>query len=445
MELSQYIEKNFMPLSLQSLIVETGELYVVGGVVRDWLISRTLPEEVDFLVIGMKREELADILRGYGSAVYVGSAFGVFKFTFRGMTSDVVLPDFRGSGHGLYADLINRDFTINSMAYRLPDYGLVDPLNGQEDMDKRIIREDHIESVFDDPLRVMRAVRFSEQLKFDIEKDTEIHIRESAPSIERIAPERIREELDKLLSKLDKPGKAMQRLHSLGVLERILPELSGCRGVMQEGGWHIYDVFDHTMTALDNSPKNLDLRLALLLHDIGKPALRRLEDERAFFTGHDGLSARMAKKVMERLRYSTKRIELVTNVIANHMANIPETDKGKRRLIRRVGEENVDLFIEHRLADLMGMDTERVKDEYDANVELGRQLCEIIEAKPPLSRRDMAIDGDDLKDELNLKEGRLLGEILDFLLEQVLDNPDINDRESLLKIARDFLNDRKKP
>ncbi|MFP4459092.1 MAG: HD domain-containing protein [Candidatus Zixiibacteriota bacterium] len=435
------IKDSILPGEFVESISPKGTLYMVGGAVRDLINTGELSEEVDFLLVGWHVNEVLWKLNTYGSAAYVGHSFGVIKFTYNGITSDISVPEIRGSESTLKSDLENRDFTINSVAMRLPDMEIFDPFGGVKDIFAKVIREDTALSLFQDPIRSLRGIRFSVQFGFQIEEKTMSHIKQSTSMLDSVSPERIRDEVCKILVKIDKPSEALRMMQQMGIIRHIMPEVEKCIGVGQEGGWHIYDVFEHTLKAIDNAPKDLVLRLSLLFHDIGKPLCRYLDEEtgRAHFTGHDNKSAELAKKRLKKLRFSNDIIEDVLTIIGNHMTQIPETEKGKKRLIRRLGEERIPLFIQHRIADLRAMDVERVKKEIEANRVLGLQLREIIDRKPPLQVKDLAIGGDELIEKFDIEQGPKIGEILDYLMDRVLEDIELNNRKKLLELSRDYI------
>lgn len=435
------IKDKVLPDELVKSVIAKGDIYIVGGAVRDLIHSGSLPKEIDFLLVGWHASEVLWKLNKYGSAVFVGHSFGVIKFTYNGITSDISVPEIRGSDCGINDDLQNRDYTINAIAMRLPDMEIVDPYNGIADLKAKVIREVTGISMFHDPIRSLRGIRFATQFGFAIEEQTSSHIKTSVAMLDSVAPERIRDELCKMLTELEKPSSALFQMQKLGIIRQILPALENCINVGQEGGWHIHDVFRHTVLAIDNAPRNLVLRLSLLLHDIGKPACRFIDPEtgRAHFKGHDNVSVELAKKVLKELRFSNDIIEDVLVIVGNHMTQIPETIKGKKRLIRKLGEERVQLFIQHRVADLKAMDIERVQDEITANESLGRELKEIIDSKTPIQLADLDINGDILIDSFGLDEGPKIGMILEHLLDLVLDDTSLNTQDKLMELTKSYL------
>ena len=262
----------------------------------------------------------------------------------------------------------------------------------------------------------------------------------SANRIGTVSPERIADELNKMLEKADKPSMGLRYLYQVGILERILPELAIGVGVEQPGGYHRWDVFDHTMVAVDSAPKRLLVRLAALFHDVGKPATRELVEDGATFYGHDKLSGSMAVKALKRLRYSNDIIENVAVLVSKHMFSDRSGDKGIRRLIRTVGQDLIFDLLDLRRADItaqgMGQEPSEV-DEFQARVQAE------IDKKSPFGLRDLAVSGNDIMDTYHIPQGKLVGVVLNDLLEMVLDNPSANTYEALMARAAEFLERRK--
>jgi len=435
-----------------------GRVYEVGGAVRDKLLKIGVSsKDRDYLVTGIPYDELSKILRNYGRVDLVGRSFGVIKFTQvkhgRSHTFDITLPrreHSTGSGHKEFDvsfdpflrvedDLVRRDFTINAMAVALDDNELIDPLDGRLDLKKRQLRMVYAESFEDDPLRMLRAVQFAARFEFVIEPDTFEALRRHAPLIGSVSPERIAEELNKLLCLAKRPSEGFRLMQTSGLLSELMPELELCVGVDQPGGFHKYDVFEHTIRVVDACAPRLGLRLAALFHDIRKPQHKRLVEGGATFYGHEASSGRTAAEVLRRLRYSNELIAEVTTLVDRHMFTTDVTDKGLRRLIRRVGIDLIFDLLQLRRADVigqgMGGSTEDVdRFENDIRAELGR--------KPPFSRSDLVLDGQDLIRMLGIAPGPLVGEILEQLMEAVLDNPERNTVEELQAIARKVYQER---
>lgn len=393
-----------------------------------------------------------DIMRRFGKVDLVGKSFGVIKFTPRGSSDvvDIAIPRTErstGVAHRDFdvtydhtlpveVDLKRRDFTINAMAREMPAGGIIDPYGGQADLQNKIIRIVFPEAITEDPLRILRGAQFAARFEFEIEPNTLASMKAGAHLIDTVSPERIADELDKMLEKADRPSIGFHYLLEIGILERILPELTEGVGVEQPGGYHRWDVFEHIMVTVDAAPKRLRVRLAALFHDVGKPATRELVDGGATFYGHDKLSARMAVEALKRLRYSNDVIDDVAILVSKHMFSDRSGDKGIRRLIRAVGQDLIYDILDLRRADItaqgMGQEPSEV-DEFEA------KITAEIEKKSPFGLKDLQITGDDIMEKFNLQPGPLIGDILDDLLEMVLDNPSANTCDALIARAAQYL------
>jgi tRNA nucleotidyltransferase (CCA-adding enzyme) len=440
-------------------ILKRGKIYEVGGVVRDSIISPVLPDkDTDYLVCGIPMEELISLLAKFGKVDLVGKSFGVIKFTPKKKysedeepkTFDIALPRKEystGAGHKDFNvefdhnlkvedDLFRRDFTINAMAFDLQTRKLLDPLQGKKDIKNRLIRMTNPDSFKDDPLRMLRGVQFASRFEFEIEKDTYKSLCENAHLIKTVSAERIQEELNKLLTRAKYPSTGFRLMHKTGLLKEILPELEACIGVEQPGGYHKYDVFEHTLLTVDSAPMDLIIRLACLFHDISKPQARALTEDGATFYGHEKKGSRVTKNILQRLRYSNEIISTVTLLVDKHMFTMGVTDKGLRRLIRKVAPEHIFELLEVRRADIIaqgkGADGKDV-DEFEKWVKLE------LERKPPFSVKDLKINGDIIMEKFGLKPGPNVGKVLNHLLEKVLDEPEFNQEDKLLKEAGEFL------
>ncbi len=435
-------------------ILSQGRLYEVGGAVRDsLLVGHPVVKDRDYLVTGIDYDSLSRLLRRHGRVDLVGRSFGVIKFTqFTGglaHTHDISLPrkeHSTGWGHkdfevnfdpGLSVedDLVRRDFTINAMARDLADSQLIDPLGGLKDLEKRQLRMVSERSFEEDPLRMMRAVQFAARFDFNIESGTWRAMCEQAKSVASVSPERIQEELGKLLTLAERPSKGFRLMQQSGLLARLIPELEACVGVDQPGPFHAYDIFEHTLHAVDACPPRLRVRLAALFHDVSKPQARRLVEDGATFYGHETQGARVVRQVLRRLRYSNEMIRDVATLVERHMFTAEVTDKGMRRLVRRVGVPLIFDLLDLRRADVVAQGKGGTTEDID---QFEQRIREELERKPPFSVTDLALDGDDIMELLGIQPGPLVGEILKHLLEEVLDNPEHNTRERLQELARDY-------
>jgi tRNA nucleotidyltransferase (CCA-adding enzyme) len=440
-----------------SAITDLGKLYEVGGTIRDSLIAgKPAPKDADFLVTGIPYQELSRLLREFGRVDLVGRSFGVIKFTpYRDNdepphTYDFVLPRKEistGSGHrdfqvdfdhtlSVEEDLKRRDFTINAIARDIGTGEIVDPLGGRDDIRAGLLRYTSPRSFEEDPLRMLRAMQFAARFEFEIEPETYAAIKKNVKLIETITPERINEEFNKLLEKADQPSIGFKLMQQTGLLKLILPELEDAVGVTQPGPYHKWDVFEHTLYAIDAAPKDLVIRMAAVFHDIAKPVTRKVTRDRATFYNHDQIGARITKKALQRLRYGNEFIDKVTTLVEQHMFTTEVADKGLRRLIRRTGQELIFDLMELRRADTIAQGTGQTNDDVD---ELEQRIRDELHRKPPFGFPDLAVNGEDLMQEFELQEGPLVGLVLNHLLESVLDEPERNDYDTLMTEAKKFL------
>ncbi|MDO9390864.1 MAG: HD domain-containing protein [bacterium] len=453
-------------------INSAGRLYEVGGAVRDRIrfaldapgsidqerFTQYQPGEVDYLVTGIPMEELTRLLKQFGRVELVGRSFGVIKFklqTAKGKlkTFDIALPrreQSTGSGHREFAveydpkipveqDLGRRDFTINAIALQIKksegrrqNLELTDPCGGVEDIRNKLIRMVSPNAFAEDPLRMLRACQFAARLGFSVEQKTFNAIKKNAKLITTVSPERIQQELNKMLLS-DQPSIGFWLMQRSGLLKILLPELEQGVDVTQPGGFHRYKVFEHSIKTADFAPKTLELRLAALLHDAAKPQCREVVEGGAHFYGHDKLGAKTAGEVLARLKYSGQITSRVTGLIAKHMFAVPETGKGLRRLISKTGLEGLDDLIELRRADILAQGMEGDTGYLES---FKQAVKEELGKKPVFSIKDLKIDGNDLMKELGLAPGPEMGRILKQLFEMVLENPKNNRKTYLLKEAR---------
>jgi len=340
-------------------------------------------------------------------------------------------------------DLSRRDFTMNSAAYKLPSGPLVDPFDGRKDIKKRIIRSvgKPQERFSEDGLRPIRALRFASQLDFAIDKELLDAIPEALPLTAKVAAERIKDEMDKIIAS-EKPSAALLLMEKTGLLALLIPELAVCRGVKQDRirgfGFHRFDVLDHSLLACDFAAQTgapMEVRLAALYHDIGKPVSAET-DEHGFqsFYRHDKEGAALTRKLLVRFRYPNAVIDAVCHLVEEHMFHYEEnwTDAAVRRFVRRVGEENLPNLYSLRRADTFGLAAKAPLASFLAPLE--RRVEETLKQGRALSLKDMAVSGKDLI-ELGVSPGKYMGIILSELMETVIDDPAMNTREKLLEIA----------
>ena len=438
------------------------EAYLVGGAVRDMLLGKKA-DDWD-VTTNAKPEEVMKIFRrviptgidhGTVTVHFLGQEIEVTTFRTESDYSDGRHPDkVEYAGH-IEEDLSRRDFTMNAIAASLEDGHIVDPYGGAEDLKKGIIRTVGIphERFMEDGLRPVRALRFASKLQFSIEKDTysEIFEENVQKKIASISVERFRDELMKMMAS-PKPSVGLKMMEETGVLKIFMDELSVCRGCIQKDdrGYHIFDVMDHNIYACDGAPKEKPLlRLAAFLHDCGKPASkveRTVEGHKINnFYNHEKYSVEIARSLMTKLKFSNAEIDYVCHLIENHMFHYESSwsDAAVRRFIVRVGLDSFDDLIDLRLADMYGKYNADVRLHNSAGcanlVELTDRVKALAAQSCALSLKDLKVNGKDLIAD-GIPAGKKLGKILNELFQTVLDDPEMNDRKKLLKLAKNLAN-----
>lgn len=440
---------NSSVLSVYKRLENAGfEVYFVGGSVRNLLLNKA-PKDWDLTTNAIP----AEIQSVFPDSFYDNS-FGtvgiplptvvenehpgvveITTYRTEGIYKDHRRPESVSWGKTIEEDLSRRDFTINAIALSLPQT-IVDPFSGQEDLEKKIVKAvgNPTERFQEDALRLMRAVRFATQLSFSIEEETMKAIMENAKLIEHISGERIRDELLKILAS-ENAYEGIMLLDATGLLQYILPELEQGKGLSQErpGRHHTADVFTHNVLSLKHTPATDPIvRLATLLHDVGKPQVRS-EDENGLviFYNHEVAGAKIARDISDRLHLSKKDRSKIVTLIRWHMFTVDDkiTDAAIRRFIRRVGLENVKDMIDLRIGDRLGSGTQTAESwrlkKFKERIE--EQL------NPPFSINDLAIDGNDIMSELKIKPGPEIGKILQTLFTEVDENLELNTKEYLTK------------
>ncbi len=428
------------------------EAYFIGGCVRDLLLRRQ-PRDWD-ITTNAKPEEIAALFKEtfyeneYGTVgVVTGSSdetrkvVEVTPYRLEGGYSDKRRPDSVKWSGKFEDDLKRRDFTINAIAFHGAGE-IIDLFGGQKDLARKMVRTvgDPHARFNEDALRILRAVRIAVELGFTIESETQDAIVKYSAHLKEIAPERIRDEFIRILMS-QKPSIGLILSHKLGLLKYIAPELEEGIGVAQNKA-HAFDVFEHIMRTVEHAAKKefvLEVRLAALFHDIGKPATRRWSDEKEDWTfyGHDVVGARIAAKIMARLAFPTKISDAVVKLVRWHMffSDTEQITHGAvRRIVTRVGKENIWRLMDVRTADRIG--TGRPKESPYRLRKYHAMIDEVM--RDPLSVAMLKISGGKIIEITGLSPSPKIGQILHALLEEVLDNPEKNSEEYLEKRAKEM-------
>lgn len=440
------------------------EAYLVGGAVRDELMGKPAS---DWDVTTNAKPE--DVMRIFHKVIPTGIAHGTVTVHLLGKEIEVTTyrcdigysdgrhPDSVSFDATLEDDLSRRDFTMNAIAASLKDGSIVDPFRGRDDIKAKVIRTVGCakERFLEDGLRPVRALRFSAQLGFSIDKETFSAISDFdvQKKISGISMERFRDEFSKLLSS-DEPSIGLHFMEDTGILKMFIPELAECRGIMQADArsFHEFDVLDHCIYACDGAPKgNLVVRTAMLFHDIGKKKAKTVEKTEypkgsgqfvdiIHFHRHELYSSEAVVPILTRLKFPNAFIDRVSHLILNHMTffNDKWSDAAVRRFIVRIKPECVDDIFEVWKADIFGKHRVGIvpgSQTAENMILLRERIKAIEESQSALSLKDMKVNGKDLMS-IGIPAGKKIGQILQELFQCVLDDPEMNDREKLLEVAK---------
>lgn len=421
------------------------EAYAVGGCVRDSLLGRT-PSDWD-VTTSAKPRQVKDIFRhtidtgirhGTVTVMLDREGFEVTTYRIDGEYEDSRHPKEVVFTSNLTEDLKRRDFTINAFAYN-DRSGVVDAFGGMEDLKKGIIRcvGEAAERFGEDALRMLRAVRFSAQLGFSIAEETKSAITALAPTLRNISAERIQAELVKLL--LSAHPDYMRDAYRLGITKVVLPELDAAFATPQHNPHHQYTVGEHLMRSLLYTRADRSLRIAALLHDIGKPCVRTTdEDGIDHFHGHAEVSERMAVEILKRLKFDNDTIDKVQKYVRYHDYN-PEPDaRSVRRAVNKIGAAYFPQVMELRRADTLAQSDYQRQEKLAQIDGVIRLYAEITEKNQCVSLKTLEITGNDLI-ALGVPKGKRIGEILNRLLEEVLQNPENNAHGYLIEKAKKII------
>ena len=477
-------EKILMPeilVEVFELYLNSGfEIYMVGGGVRNILVNKK-PENCDLTTNATPEESLV-LLKRFDP--FYNNDFGTVSFevlidgskelyevtTYRSEKNytDFRRPDNISWGKTLEDDVFRRDFTINAMVIGKKvdsqdnDWEIIDYVEGMSDFENGLIRAVGIadQRFAEDALRMMRAIRFAAKIGFRIELDTLNAIANNAELIENISKERIREEFVRILSS-DYCADGVQMLISTKLINHFLPELLEGKNI-EQGGHHKFSVLEHSMQSLRNCPSpHVLIRLAALTHDIGKPRSQRFKCRKCLkvykkiqgevfkcdcgytqssrsmitFYGHEVIGAKMIKEIMDRLRFSRKDVEKVVTLVRWHMFHYQPsmTDSAIRRLIRKVGKENISDLILLRISDRKGSGSTTTSWRFlELQKRIGEQLFE------PMEVSDMVVNGKDVMEIMKVKPGPIIGKVLSELFEEVLEDTSKNQRDYLLNRIKEY-------
>ena len=424
------------------IITDAGfEAYAVGGCIRDSILGRE-PEDWDITTSALPEQVKTLFHRTIDTGIQHGTVtimlekdgFEVTTYRVDGKYEDKRHPSEVSFTPNLEEDLRRRDFTINAMAYN-EEIGLVDLFGGWKDIEGKVIRcvGDARERFTEDALRMMRAVRFSAQLGYEIEKTTKEAIKELAHNLEYISAERVQVELVKLVIS-DHPD-YLRMAYETGITKVILPEFDSMMKTEQQHIHHTYDVGEHTLLTMENIEPDKVLRLAALFHDIGKPkTLFTDADGTTHFYGHDEEGAEMTKDIMRRLRFDNNTLNSVYKLVLFHdYGNATEpTHKIVRKAIYKMGEETFPNIFRIKKADILGQSQYQREEKLQRLIRWEQIYNDIVKKQECVSLKTLAVTGKDLI-ELGMEPGEKIGNTLTTLLELVLEHPEYNNKEILLE------------
>ena len=433
----------------QTLRDQGHRAWVVGGCLRDLLMGRPV-SDWDVATSALP----GDVQRAFRRVIPTGIQHGTVTVLWRGVPYEVTT--LRGDGgysdgrrpDSVYfvktidEDLSRRDFTVNAIAYDPLEDELTDPHQGVGDLARRTIRAvgNPVARFVEDGLRVLRAARFVATLEFDLDGATEAAIPEALATYERVSKERVHDEWRKTM-RAARPSRAFEVMRRTGILGLTCPILLD-QVECEQNRWHAHDVWHHTMACLDHiggrgDEADVVLKMAALLHDIGKPKSRQWSDKTQDYTfyHHERIGADMAQRWLHEHRFATDERRTIVHLIQQHLICYERdwTDAAVRRFVRRVGGEHVERLIALARADALAKGRP-VEDELAALDELVGRIADVAAAGAALSARDLEIDGRDVMQTLSIPASRRVGVILDALLERVLDDPSVNERAQLLEL-----------
>jgi tRNA nucleotidyltransferase (CCA-adding enzyme) len=423
--------------------------WIVGGCVRDLLLGRAAsdwdvatdarPEE---LVAIFPRSIPTGIEHGTVTVVKAGHHYEVTTLRGEGTYSDGRRPDWVEFVDDITADLARRDFTVNAIALDPLDGKVIDPHAGRDDLTRGVLRAvgNAKQRFTEDGLRVLRAARFVATLELSLDPETEAAIRPTLETYRKVAQERVRDEWVKTM-KARAPSRAFEVMRRTGILDVTCPDLIAGVG-MEQNRWHAYDVWRHGLECMDACVGDAILRIAALLHDVGKPRTRAWSDKTGDYTfyEHDRVGAEIADPIAARLRFSNEDRARIVSLVRNHLFHYSDyrTDAAVRRWIRRVGAERLEDLYALNEADVRAKGRDATPDLAGLS-ELKAHVARVLAEGTALSTRDLRVNGHDLIRDLGLAPGPVIGRILDALLEAVTNEPALNERDRLMDRAREYV------
>lgn len=423
------------------------EAWAVGGCVRDSFLGRTpndwdvttsaRPDEVSAVFSDCRTVETG-IKHGTVTLILDGSPIEITTYRLDGAYEDNRHPTSVSFASRVEDDLSRRDFTVNAMAYH-EKRGLVDLFGGQNDLNRRIIAcvGDPETRFHEDGLRILRAIRFAAVLDFTIEDSTARAIHSCRSLLTGIAAERIREEFCKLICGV---GAVRILREYIDVISVFLPELGACVGFEQNTKYHCWDVFEHTLHALEITESNdLITRLAILLHDVGKPLCYTEDEKGGHFKGHGPVGTELTAKILKRLRFDNATAEAITLLVKYHDCTYPAEVRAVKRLMQKLSDENILRLMEVQRCDRLAH-APLYREHASAIFEIPVLLREIREADECFSLSKLAVGGDDLI-ALGIPRGKQIGSLLQKLLDDVIDERLPNEKDALLDAARRYIDD----
>lgn len=438
-----------LPADVQNIIsiLESNghEAYAVGGCVRDCILGK-VPHDWDITTSALPQQVKALFERTFDTGIEHGTVtvlmhgvgYEVTTYRVDGKYEDGRHPKEVTFTASLEEDLKRRDFTINAMAYN-DTKGLVDLFGGEADLQAGIIKAvgNPIERFTEDALRMLRALRFSAQLGFEIEQETYEAIKTLAPTLEKISAERIQVEMVKLVTSAH--PERIRDVYATGLTKIFFPEFDAMMECDQVNKHHMYTVGEHTIVSMGLAPEDKVIRLTMMLHDIAKPVCKTTDENgQNHFKMHPVKGAEMARDILRRLKFDNDTTDKVCNLVKNH-DDRPEINKRNvRRMIIRVGKENFPNLLAVKRADTLAQSMYHREEKLAYIAELERVYDEIVAAGDCLKIKDLQINGKDLI-AMGVPQGQRIGEVLSTIFDAVVENPELNQRETLLNMAKSVI------